>query len=672
MVFLLFIMSQINPWGNYPEKLIPASEKGYSMNLFLLRVEGNLGISTVSAGDEYIAYFHVPVCYEHQVPVYFEVDNPYMINYRFIELTPPNYMVAATMRPGAPTSINWKVWVLVLQETWSDLPQYVPIPEPGELPDSVLKWLVQTDCAQLEAPIVTASAATVLGTTDNLIELADSIHSFCYKIPWQFPHSPMAFDAVYALTWGNSCTGHAHAAAALFRANGIPARTLMNCVILNTLYDHHWAIDFYVPDYGWVRMDPSIATYPQYPYTEAVTMVCNPEDEFPVWMLPGCEASWHTSDPVFGRGEPGWGGGHTAQLEHYFAVQNDTALLARVVSGQVYAKQVEICGLPLSPPDSIIREQAVQCTYEAKQAFLDNRIDEFLKNMQDALNLFNSITLQDVDTVFAEDFESGSAGWTHGGNFDEWELGIPSVGPVNSHSGSYCWGTDLDGDYEDNSDNWLLSPLIELPSLSTVYLDFWIWNSIEDDNPYYTTDYAWVEVSADGCVTFEPVCSKTGGINDDPEIPDVGGWSKIVLDLHKYAGDKIYVRFRFRSDVSIHSTGTYIDDVSIYGRLKPSTGVEEFLPVILKPINFQISYNPHTVSLILSFNLNRDDFAECVLYNLSGQKINEIASGRFSSGENVLTVDLSGPVLDLSSGKYFVRLTTSSGDCFTQPFIICQ
>lgn len=626
MIFMFFFLSQINTWHNYPENFIPDCEKADSMNVYLLRVEGNLQILTVPSGDDYVAYFHVPICYEHQVPVYFDVQSPYLVDYRFIELTPPNFMIAVTMRPGAPTSINWKVWVLVLQETWSDLPQYVPIPEPGELPDSVLKWLESTDCAQLEAPIVTTTAAQVLGTTDNLMELADSVHSFCYKIPAQFPHSPMAFDAVYALTWGNSCTGHAHAAAALFRANGIPARTLMNCVIMNTYYDHHWAIDFYVPDYGWVRMDPSLSGYPHYPYVEAVTMVCNPEDEFPVWYLPGCEASWHTSDPVFGRNEPRWGGNHIAQVERYFAVHNDSAIIARIIAEQVYDKQIEICGLPLGPADSVIREQALQHLYDAKGALQNSQISDFVKNMQSALNLYNSITLQDVDTVYEENFESGVQGWTHGGNCDEWELGMPTFGPVQAHSGSYCWGTDLDGDYEDNSDNWLLSPLIEISSLSTAYLDFWIWNSIVEGNPYNTVDYSWVDVSADGCVTFEPVSSMTGGINDDPEIPDVGGWSRIVLDLQKYAGDKIYVRFRFKSDANQHSSGTYIDDVLVYGRLKPATGVEE--NPVLGVFDLSCSPNPCRGEMKINFITPGSENLQIRVFDVTG---------RIVHSENVLT-----------------------------------
>ncbi len=57
-----------------------------------------------------------------------------------------------------------------------------------------------------------------------------------------------------------------------------------------------------------------------------------------------------------------------------------------------------------------------------------------------------------------------------------------------------------------------------------------------------------------------------GGVNDDPEIPDVGGWSRIVLDLTKYVGNTVQIRFRFQSNANTVYPGAYIDDVHCYGR----------------------------------------------------------------------------------------------------------
>jgi hypothetical protein len=74
-----------------------------------------------------------------------------------------------------------------------------------------------------------------------------------------------------------------------------------------------------------------------------------------------------------------------------------------------------------------------------------------------------------------------------------------------------------------------------------------------------------VEVSSDG-TNFTPICSKMGGSNNDPAIPVIMGWSRVVLDLFPYIGHKIQIRFRFKSD-NIHvKAGAYLDDVQVYGQ----------------------------------------------------------------------------------------------------------
>ena len=64
--------------------------------------------------------------------------------------------------------------------------------------------------------------------------------------------------------------------------------------------------------------------------------------------------------------------------------------------------------------------------------------------------------------MFSDDFESGAEGWTHGGSQNEWELGTPTTGPGAASSGSNVYGTDLDGNFEANTDAWLQSPVIDL------------------------------------------------------------------------------------------------------------------------------------------------------------------------------------------------------------------
>ena len=187
--------------------------------------------------------------------------------------------------------------------------------------------------------------------------------------------------------------------------------------------------------------------------------------------------------------------------------------------------------------------------------------------MQNALNIYKSIDIEPNNTIFFDDFEYGSNGWTHGGTQDEWELGVPGFGLTQAFSGNSCWGTDLDNSYENNTDCWLKSPPIDLNSYNCAYLSFWIWNWVEDINygPEGIFDKIWLDITQDGTIFF-PLCNQMGGVNDDPEIPDVGGWNNVVLDLTKYLGNTVQIRFRFESDEKVVQYGSYIDDVHVYGR----------------------------------------------------------------------------------------------------------
>lgn len=646
---------------------ITLSEEGLTTYVSLITSQGELYVEGVAANPLYEIYFHIPVPYEYQVPIFLEVEGMFLVDYRFVRLIPPNLVVAATVTQGRPCQITWKASVLVLDKNWGDIPSFVPIPDPGQLPDSVTKWLQPTDCAQIESPVVQAVASEVLGTTNNLITLADSIYSYCHAIPYEFPHYPTAFDAVYALLWGNSCTGRAHAAAALFRANNVPARTLMNTILSESAYDQHWAIDYYVPNYGWVRMDPSLHLHPHPTFWEVVTMVCNPEDEFPIWFLRGCEAAWHTSDPTLLRDQPNWGGAHSARFEKSVAVSDNIALYARILTEDVFQLYVDIWSLPLSTSGEQLRELAYNQQQNARDCFLANDFSGYIQHMENALGLYQSIGTPQIVTVFQDDFESGSGGWTHGGTLDEWELGTPQYGPSQSHSGSMCWGTDLDSDYESNADNWLLSPPIELSDNSSAFLDFWIWNWIEEFNDYDPVDRIWVEITTEGSL-FEPICSAMAGINDDPEIPDVGGWSHVVLDIQRFTGNTVQFRFRLSSNSTENRPGSYIDDVIVYERLASETGITSPDPVGV--ISITCTPNPCTKMVSIDFILGIEVQADLAVYDCSGRLVASIKNVSQNGNRSVTWNCTNDQGRSVPAGLYFVHIEAGDRSASTRMVVL--
>ncbi|MEA3282137.1 MAG: S8 family serine peptidase [Euryarchaeota archaeon] len=162
-------------------------------------------------------------------------------------------------------------------------------------------------------------------------------------------------------------------------------------------------------------------------------------------------------------------------------------------------------------------------------------------------------TVDDTIGVFSDAMESGVGGWTHEGAGDEWELGMPTSGPGGAYSGVNCWGTDLNGEYNSNSDQYLISGAIDLSGASSATLSFYRWYDIESGY-----DYGYIEISTSGdSGPWTELAKYTG---------ESTTWTLEEIDISEYTGiglDNVRIRFRLTSDHSNHKSGLYIDDVAI-------------------------------------------------------------------------------------------------------------
>jgi len=162
--------------------------------------------------------------------------------------------------------------------------------------------------------------------------------------------------------------------------------------------------------------------------------------------------------------------------------------------------------------------------------------------------IIGKITGITVYTAYEEDFEADDGGYTVTGGL--WEWGAPDplwTGPPAAHSGSKCWGTDLDYDYVNNADAMLDSVPITVPIGATLY--FWQWVDTETN-----WDYCYVEISEDGG-PFTTIATFTGLY---------AYWDEFEYSLSDYVGSDIIIRWHFTSDSSVDwYPGWYIDDVTI-------------------------------------------------------------------------------------------------------------
>jgi len=169
------------------------------------------------------------------------------------------------------------------------------------------------------------------------------------------------------------------------------------------------------------------------------------------------------------------------------------------------------------------------------------------------------------DTAFADDMEGDDNGWTHGATEgeDDWEHGSPQEGsltdPPSAYSGDKIWGNDLDGNYPNESYNYLNSPIINCKRFEKTRLWFHRWLGVEnaewDTAAVYVNDnLVWINESDYDHLDFK--------------------WYHHDLDISAYADstDSVQVRFELNSDQYLYLGGWNIDDFAIVGIKKFEAG----------------------------------------------------------------------------------------------------
>jgi uncharacterized repeat protein (TIGR01451 family) len=178
-----------------------------------------------------------------------------------------------------------------------------------------------------------------------------------------------------------------------------------------------------------------------------------------------------------------------------------------------------------------------------------------------------------VRTLFSEDFEGGSGGWQISDGV--WEIGTPTSGPGEAHSGQFLAATVLDGDYPRYVGSRLISPEIELEEIGAteeLVLRFW-------QHFHWTPwgDYGQVQVRVydDGGGTWSDWSTLSTLTMHTPV------WHRARADLSTYAGERVQVAF-YHQDVDegyYHSEGPgwYVDDVEIIRQERPVlSGLDDF------------------------------------------------------------------------------------------------
>ncbi|OYD15223.1 hypothetical protein CH333_06130 [candidate division WOR-3 bacterium JGI_Cruoil_03_44_89] len=269
--------------------------------------------------------------------------------------------------------------------------------------------------------------------------------------------------------------------------------------------------------------------------------------------------------------------------------------------------------------------------------------------------------------AFSDDMEEGTDGWSHTnirpGYRDEWHL---TSNRNHTPDGGQSWwcGNEASGGYSNKVDAVLISPEVNLDSLS--FLAFWHWIDVEIENDTVAWDGGIVEMSTDGGNHWSQI-TPIGGypyrIEYNPASPFVWNtpcfsgffdWSLAQFKIEGYNGPAQF-RLHFGSDSYVTYEGWYIDDVIVYNISEMGVAESDSLSLLPRTCRLLQNYpNPFSTLTRINFYLPQKTFVNLSVYNILGQKVATLIDGMQSAGYKSVRWDARG----MGNGFYFYRLKT--------------
>lgn len=155
------------------------------------------------------------------------------------------------------------------------------------------------------------------------------------------------------------------------------------------------------------------------------------------------------------------------------------------------------------------------------------------------------------EPYFLLDFETDSVGWQASGS---WQVGNMPLNNQSDLANNRVVGTNLNGNYQDSTDNILLSPPIKLPVLEPGFELQLSFDELYQLESYY--ELGTIEITNDNGKTWAQIISTRSGSTDNQ-------WIHSSYPLNDFAGQTISLRFRLISDSLYSFLGWYIDNIAI-------------------------------------------------------------------------------------------------------------
>jgi hypothetical protein len=130
-------------------------------------------------------------------------------------------------------------------------------------------------------------------------------------------------------------------------------------------------------------------------------------------------------------------------------------------------------------------------------------------------------------------------------------------------------------------------------------------------------------------------------------------WTQHKFSLNQYAGQLVYIAFRYYMNTSVDGLWCNIDDIFVGNR--SAVGITPIGTNI--PTKFALNQNypnPFNPTTKIKFDLPKNTQVNLTVYNTNGQLVMTLADGQYNAGSYEASFDAKS----LPSGTYFYRLTT--------------
>jgi hypothetical protein len=202
------------------------------------------------------------------------------------------------------------------------------------------------------------------------------------------------------------------------------------------------------------------------------------------------------------------------------------------------------------------------------------------------------------------------------------------------------------------SDVWVYTDSLRIAAGDSLIFDMQLGTWPDGQSTYYRDSVQiWV-------TTTQVPGSQITRLGTIASLPQASNnWQHKIFDLSTYAGQKVYVAFRYYMNLAVDGIMVNIDNVIVRNLSGPPVGVNTNNGNVPKAFALEQNYpNPFNPSTTISYDLPKSEFVNITVFNAIGQKVAVLVNETKQAGTYEVNFDASA----LPSGVYMYRIDAGS------------